>query len=238
MIKKFVLTLILSIFLAITSVSHAKVFNYGATALTGGAAGALDAINGQNLVDGDRAHVVTSTGSYNYVLDSDSGLTESSPWVIGPDSNAGDKRWILLPLFTGVKDTTANSTSGTGEDTLSSTIIQAGVLGTSGGIRIIAAGTKTGGNGNKTLKLHFGGDSWTFHDAANNTEDWRVEAEIVNITASTQRVSLVGYGASSIVQDYDNASVSTSVAVTVKITGECADGGDTITQALWIVELI
>jgi len=66
-----------------------------ASSLTGGGEGALDAIDGSNVSDGDRAIVIADL-VYLYVLDADSGLTESSPDVIEPDTNAGDKRWILI----------------------------------------------------------------------------------------------------------------------------------------------
>lgn len=73
---------------------------YGAIGLTGGTTGALDAIDGTSLADGDAAYVVTPGGAasqyYVYVLDDDSAAAESSPDVISPDDNAGDKRWILV----------------------------------------------------------------------------------------------------------------------------------------------
>ncbi len=67
---------------------------YAAHALTGGGAGALDAIDGTLLQDEDAAIVISDGGPYFYVLDADSGAAESSPNVIAPDANAGDKRWI------------------------------------------------------------------------------------------------------------------------------------------------
>lgn len=75
---------------------------YGATSLTGGATGALDAIGGADLVDGDGAVVITDGVSYSYHLDATSAAAESSPAVISPDADAGDKRWIL----TGVRANT------------------------------------------------------------------------------------------------------------------------------------
>lgn len=69
---------------------------YWATALTGGGTGALDKIDGAGLGDLDAAVVVTASLTYVYTLDSDSAAAESSPTVISPDSNAGDKRWILV----------------------------------------------------------------------------------------------------------------------------------------------
>lgn len=69
---------------------------YGGTSLIGGGAGALDDIDGGDLADGDGALVITPTGvSYSYTLDADSAVAESSPGVIEPDANAGNKRWIL-----------------------------------------------------------------------------------------------------------------------------------------------
>ena len=69
---------------------------YGKAALTGGASNALDAIDGSVLVDGDRALVITSSDIiYYYRLNATSGAAESSPDIISPDNNAGNKRWIL-----------------------------------------------------------------------------------------------------------------------------------------------
>lgn len=67
-----------------------------AFSLTGGGTGALDAIDGALLSDGDVAHVATSSYLYIYKLDADSGLAEDSPAVIAPDANANDKRWKLI----------------------------------------------------------------------------------------------------------------------------------------------
>ena len=65
--------------------------------LTGGAAGDLDSYDGDLLNDGDIAIIaVADNKTYYYVLDATSGATENSPFVIAPDTNAGDKRWIWL----------------------------------------------------------------------------------------------------------------------------------------------
>lgn len=68
---------------------------YGAIALTGGASGALDAISGADLIDLDMAFVVVGGIHYIYYLDADSAAAESSPYIIAPDTDGGDKRWIL-----------------------------------------------------------------------------------------------------------------------------------------------
>jgi len=70
---------------------------YQATALTGGTSSAVDKLDGQNLFDGDKMIVVTTTNTYFYTLDADSAGSEdtTSYTVIAPDTNAGDKRWVL-----------------------------------------------------------------------------------------------------------------------------------------------
>lgn len=68
---------------------------YGAILLTGGATGALDAIDGAGLADLDAAMVQTDGKVYFYSLDSTSGAAEASPGIIAPDTNPGTKRWIL-----------------------------------------------------------------------------------------------------------------------------------------------
>ena len=65
------------------------------TALTGGGATALDGIDGAALQEGEFAFVMVSDALYVYRLNATSGATESSPMIISPDANAGNKRWIL-----------------------------------------------------------------------------------------------------------------------------------------------
>ena len=71
------------------------------TELTGGGATALDVVDGDDrgdgnaLQDGDAAIVMMSSYYYLYILDDNLGGVEDSPNVIVPDTNAGDKRWVL-----------------------------------------------------------------------------------------------------------------------------------------------
>jgi hypothetical protein len=80
------------------------------TGLTGGQATKLDSIDGAGLVDNDAAFVNVSNVQYIYRLDADSGAAESSPNIIAPDTNAGNKRWILqgVPVATGISGLGAN----------------------------------------------------------------------------------------------------------------------------------
>jgi hypothetical protein len=69
---------------------------YHFTLLLGGSAVALDSVDGNSLLDKDRAFVIYGDALYVYELDADSGVAENSPAYIAPDTNAGDKRWVLL----------------------------------------------------------------------------------------------------------------------------------------------
>ena len=66
-----------------------------AIALTGGGADALDAIDGDSLVDLAVAKVFASNIHYEYILDADGAGSESSPNRILPDTNPGTKAWVL-----------------------------------------------------------------------------------------------------------------------------------------------
>jgi len=88
----------------------ATIRRYG---LTGGGAGSLDAVDGAALTSVDVAIVFgTDDKVYHYKLDPASGAAENSPFVIMPNTNAGNKRWILCEVYgivPGVTDVTATS---------------------------------------------------------------------------------------------------------------------------------
>ena len=74
---------------------------YGAIDYDGGTAGAMDALDGDLLSDGDMCIVIHDVANQclMYTLNSTSGVTESAPAIISPDSNAGTKRWILSDVY-------------------------------------------------------------------------------------------------------------------------------------------
>lgn len=97
--KKYLSIFLLCVFLLLPGSAYADAVK--ASGLTGGTDGCLDSVLGGVVSDGDWACVVTGNATYFYQLDADSGLDESSPDVIMPDTNAGDKRWILIPIYPG-----------------------------------------------------------------------------------------------------------------------------------------
>lgn len=131
------------------------------------------------------------------------------------------------------------STSDTGEDDLASVILPQNSQNVYRVIRIKAAGTKTNLNGNKTLKFYCGTDSITFHPAINVAGDWRFTAEMTLTGASERRCSWSGFH-ESVTHGYSSFTTDDLSAgnITLKVTGECADGADTITQTMFIVELV
>ena len=99
--KSAIISIIISLLFASAAFADITVY-VRSGGLTGGIAdktGTLDGINGINLVDGDICFVFSSNVFYIYRLDAESGADESSPSVIAPDSNAGDKRWLLQDFF-------------------------------------------------------------------------------------------------------------------------------------------
>jgi hypothetical protein len=115
--------------------------------------------------------------------------------------------------------------------------IRANALGTTGGIRVLAAGMKEHGAGNKTILFYFGTCSITFHAAANNENDWRFEADVYNMgEAAVQGITWKGYDGSTLLQGYDECTVDTTSAVTVKLEAVVAGNGDHVHQNIWRID--
>jgi hypothetical protein len=114
MMKK--LLILLSIFIFLIVALPAESANlYWRNCLTGGG-DCLDGIDGASLADGDGAFVIRdNSGTYEgyiYRLE-ETAVAESSPDVIAPDSNAGNKRWRLVNIHaTGFTGTKVNSAGG------------------------------------------------------------------------------------------------------------------------------
>jgi hypothetical protein len=131
------------------------------------------------------------------------------------------------------EDNTAVATSGTGEDTLKTVTLLANSIGARGSIEIEASGTKENANGNKTIKLYFGSQSYTVHAAANNQNDWYVKARIGQLTTASQVITWEGWDGTTPLKGFETATEDSTADIIVKLTGECAHGSDTITQRMW-----
>lgn len=93
------------------------------TDFVGGTDDCLDSVDGALLKDGWTGSVYKDVGGYickvDYIVDADSGETESVPDVIAPDSNAGTKRWIRssAAIVTGATEPTSPFTGLIWEET-------------------------------------------------------------------------------------------------------------------------
>jgi len=115
---------------------------YPATGLTGGTTGCLDAIDGTDLADKDVAIVTVQDGNmYPYVLDADSAESESSPLIISPDANAGDKRWKLVGVHGAFSHVEAYTTVAQSIPDATATVI---IFGTEGHDELSEFNTTTG----------------------------------------------------------------------------------------------
>lgn len=151
------------------------------------------------------------------------------------DSDSG-----RIYLGADVRDFSSVASSGTGEDNLNSYSITGSTafMGQANQrMRVRAAGTKTNANGNKTIKFYLGATSWTVFPAANDVLSWAIEAEIYTTASNAQQILLKGYQNNTLVYAQPvTAAIDLTATATMKVTGECANASDVITQTLWEVE--
>ena len=135
------------------------------------------------------------------------------------------------------------ATSGTGEDILGTCTLPANLLSTYGSLKIKAFGYSVGVAGNKTIKLHYGNQVIAVFPAGviGDWQGWQLEATI-RIAGGVSNSFYITWkftldGAPSVVSSgWTSGNEPTNVDVVVKVTGECADGADTIHQAGWSVK--
>ena len=90
--------------------------------------------------------------------------------------------------------------------------------------------------GNKTIKIYLGTTTITIRAAANDNTDWFFKGIIAESGTDTQYIS---YTTSDLDGDWEYVSMSEVLSESIKtlhLTGECANGGDSITQTILIVE--
>jgi len=132
----------------------------------------------------------------------------------------------------------STSSSGTGEDTLHTITIPQNYHRDWKGLRFKGVGIKTGSGGNKTVKIHWGATSYTFNAAANDTNDWRIEGELLFTADAAQRLSWLGWNGATPLQGWESGLQDLSAAgVDLKITGECADASDVVMITGWMLEV-
>jgi len=134
-------------------------------------------------------------------------------------------------------DNTDKSTSGLGEDTLATLLLNRYMFADRKGIRLTASGIKTGSGGNKSIRVYLGSSYFIFNVAANDTNDWRVVAEILFTASNAQKVTWQGWNGATPLQGYEDWTEDIGAgSLSIKLTGICLDAGDVITEKTFSLE--
>lgn len=191
-------------------------------------------VGGNNFYTGDKSatykniyaiYIANSSGTYITLgLNQVTGFTQIL-------NDVGDK--AIIGAVTGW------TTSGTGEDDLASTVIPGGAFTGNGKMRVVAYGQRTGSAGNKTIKFYIGATATTLV-TANSTLNWTFEAIIYGKgTTNSQGIMwryMAGDGTGGYGNSFTETTIDTTSDFTIKMTAECADAGDTVTQKFWHIE--
>jgi hypothetical protein len=104
--RKLLIFYTITFLLLLCNNAFAAADGFGATGLTGGTSGKLDAIDItlDGITDADVCVVHTNGAVYNYYYDDDNGSTEASPDYIAPDKDngagySGNGRWVLQQMY-------------------------------------------------------------------------------------------------------------------------------------------
>ena len=145
------------------------------------------------------------------------------------------------------RDNSDHAVTGTTNETdMGSVSITANSIGATGGLHAHAAGSITGTAGNRTIRIYFGGSSFgTFVINAANNDNWIVDIWIYNTATNAQRIMVrfVNANPSTGVVDnhyasYTTSSKDTTSNQTLKLTGQLANSGDTLTQSIFDVYVV
>lgn len=135
----------------------------------------------------------------------------------------------------------ASPVTGTASETsLASITIPAGAMGANGAVRVTALFSHTNDASLKTLRIKFGGTNYL--ETAPSTTATNLQQRIIqNRNSESSQVGSAaaagaGFGVSS--GALVTSTVNTANDVTLLITGQLADGTDTVTLESYIVELL
>lgn len=139
------------------------------------------------------------------------------------------------------KHTTTVTTSGTGEQDLNTVTFTGGDIRSTGGIRITAAGHKTGAAGFVTITLYIGATAifTTDWSTGNSVGDVYLNSYIINTAANAQktitlatRTDYIAFG----MPIYSTAAIDTTSNFAIKWTANCSNAGDTFSGYFLVAE--
>lgn len=140
-----------------------------------------------------------------------------------------------------VDNSVAAHTGTTDETDLKSVTIPANQFGKKNGFRLITTGEISGTAGTKTIRVKIGASfsTITVNLSAGETDDWVIEAEVWNISTTSQRILLRGFQGTTFESNIvGTASEDFTGAIAVRTTGTLGNAGDTITTRTWRIEPI
>ena len=141
-----------------------------------------------------------------------------------------------VPILLAQSFVAASAAADTTENTLATITVPAGVMGTSGAIRVISYWTFTSSANNKVLRVRWGGASGT--DIATSTMTTTTNAELESFignrgAANSQIMTTRRFTTSSSIIAYYSigGAVNTAAETTIVLTGQKALDSETLTLA-------
>lgn len=142
----------------------------------------------------------------------------------------------------GATGTPASITGSVAETTLATVIVPAGVMGTSGALRVWTFWSFSGTNGTRSVRVRFSGASGTQYLAVSNASTINSFFDCRIIANSNSASSQVGNQVSSPFGGTTTAkqtgSANTAAQTSVVITGQLGNSSDTIVLEWYCVELL
>lgn len=157
-----------------------------------------------------------------------------------PQLPVADPGWAMINAGPLEVDATTHSSTGAGDQQLKAVTIPAVTLGNSASTKVKAVGTVAGTNDAKTVTLVYGGTTLaTISELAADTADWSIEAEIINIADTTQRVFITTKAGTAFKQfDYLTAAIGNWAAdQVVEVRGNPVNAGDTVSVTYFRVDI-
>jgi hypothetical protein len=138
------------------------------------------------------------------------------------------------------RDNTTRTVTGTTDETqMAALSVTGGTITETGGLLIFAAGTITNSAGGaKTVRLKLGATTvGTVSRTGANAQDWFFLAQVSNTANNAQRWSVLfsTTDATTTSFDYTTSAIDTASNATLEVTGQLANGSDSITQTMFNV---
>ena len=150
----------------------------------------------------------------------------------------------FIPTVSGVvfiaKGAGTSHTGSTAETTLATVTLPARVMGTDGLLRVTSFWTFTGAGGTRTPRVKFGGTNVAGNSNASTILSQNIITNVSNKTASTQTATGLGLstGVGAIAATSLALSIDTTADVTILLTGQLANSGDSVTLDRYMIEVV